>query len=495
MSDGTRRPEKPRTGLSKSKFVQGCQCPKLLWWATYEPDAPELVPDAALDALFAQGNEVGQLARARFPGGVLVDLDHRDPRREPRTRELLEAGAPAVFEATFIADRTYAAIDVLLRAKRGFTLIEVKAGTRADEKYVLDAALQAHVARSAGIDVRRVEIMHLNPEYVHPGPEELFVRADVTEQAEALLPGVPAKLRELRAVLQGDLPDVRIGRQCRDPMDCPFIGRCWPTGRDSVLLIPRMRFDRRFALHHGGRPTVADLPADEKLTAVQQRHRRAVESGEAVVEHVLREALEPYRCRLGFLDFETVSRAVPVWDGTRPWEMLPAQFSYHEGRIGGPYTHEEFIASPGADPRRDLARRLVEVTRAAERVVMYTDFEAGQIRYLQRTVPELAAELGGLLVKLIDLKKTVEQHVYHPEFRGSFSIKQVLPALVPGMSYADVAIADGNLASALLGRMVFDPGGMSAAEIARTRADLLAYCGLDTLAMVKLLERLDALAR
>ena len=494
MSSSDQRPQRKAKGLSKSRFVHGCQCPKCLWWETYEPDAPELVPDAALEDIFEQGHRVGELARQRFPGGELIDLDHRDPAREPKTRELLAAGVPAVFEATFIADHTYAAIDVLLRERKGFALIEVKSGKTADEKYFLDAAVQAHVARSAGIDVRRVEIMHLNPDYVHPGPADLFARDDITDQVEVLVRDIPAKISELMGVLEGDLPAVRIGPQCTAPMDCPFVSRCWPQDLDSVLRIPRMQYAKRFELYHAGKRSVADLPAGVKLNPVQRRHVHAVVSGETVVEHVLREALEQYQGRLGFLDFETVARAVPVWDGTKPWEMIPAQFSYHEGPIGGPYTHQEFIAEPGRDPRRPLAKRLVEVTRGAEKVVMYTGFEATQIRYLQTSVPELAAELGTLLGKLVDLKKTVEQHVYHPEFGGGFSIKDVLPALVPGMSYEDAGeITEGTAASALLAKLILDPS-LSNADREKLRAGLLKYCKLDTWAMVKLLEKLSELA-
>jgi hypothetical protein len=146
-------------GLSKSRFIKGCQCHKRLWLETFEPDAPELVPDAGLQAIFASGTGVGELAREQFAGGVLVDLDYLDPGREARTRELIAAGVPAIFEATFIADRTYAAIDVLLAEVGGYVLIEVKSTLRVKDEHVLDAALQTHVARRAGIDVRRVEVM------------------------------------------------------------------------------------------------------------------------------------------------------------------------------------------------------------------------------------------------------------------------------------------------------------------------------------------------
>jgi Domain of unknown function(DUF2779) len=342
--------------------------------------------------------------------------------------------------------------------------------------------------------VRRVAILHLNREYVHPGPADLFVREDVTERVRALLPGIPEQIREQLEVLAGDEPEVAIGPFCRDNNGCPFMTRCWPAEADSVLCIHGLRYDRRFELLNAGTRSIRDLPAGLKLNAVQARQRKSWATGRLVVEGDLRNELGPYRGTLGFLDFESVGRALPVWDGTKPWEQIGVQFSYHEGKLGGPYTHEEYLAEPGTDPRAELARRLVAATAAADRVVMYTPFEKTQIRKMQRFVPELADELADLEAKLLDLKQVVHRTVYHPQFAGSFSIKDVLPALC-GIAYkGTVEITDGSEASAELARLLFYSGTLTPAEIATMRARLLEYCKLDTLAMAKLLERLKQLA-
>ena len=483
------------SSLSKSRFVVGCQCHKYLWLRTYEPDAPELAITPSVQDVFDQGNQVGALARERFPGGVLVELAYDDPNRMPRTRELLDAGVPAIFEATFVEDHTYAAVDVLLREDGGYALIEVKSGSGAKDKYVLDAAIQAHVVQRAGLDVRRVEIMHLNKAYVHPGPADLFVREDVTERVHDLLPGIPDRIRQQLAALAGEEPDVPIGPHCRTPGECPFMNRCWPHEPDSVLRIHGLSYDKRFELFDAGTRSIKNLPATYKLNAVQQRQRRSWATGALVLEPTVAEELAPYQGRLGFLDFESVARAVPVWAGTRPWEQIGVQFSYHEGPVGGPYTHREFLAEPGTDPREAIAQRLVEVTRDADRVLMYTDFERKQIRSMQRFVPALAGDLGRLEAKLLDLAQVIRHCVYHPQFGGSLSIKDVLPVLVPGMDYKDsVRIPDGSEASAKLAQLLFHAGQFTAEERQETKDALLEYCKLDTFAMVKLLERLTAIA-
>jgi len=493
-------PRDRSSSLSKSRFVAGAQCHKLLWLKTYEPDAPELEISPAIRDIIDQGNQVGQLARERFPGGVLVELEHDDPRRLPLTQELIAAKVPAIFEATFVADRTYAAVDVLLRDDGGWTLIEVKSGSEVKDKYVMDAAIQAHVAKAAGVDVRRVAIMHINKEYVHPRPgsapaADLFVRDDVTDAVSGLLPTIPKQIEAQLATLASPEPEVAIGKQCREPDQCPFMDRCWPQEPDSVMRIQGLLYEKRFTLYHGGTRRIPELPRHYELNDVQSRQRRSCETGKLVVEPTLAEELAPYRGRLGFLDFESVGRAVPVWSGTKPWEQIGVQFSYHEGPVGGPYTHEEFIAEPDTDPREAIARRLIEVTQRADRVLMYSSFEKTQIRSMQRFNPHLAGDLGALEAKLLDLAQVVRHTVYHPQFGGSFSIKEVLPVLVPGMAYEDtVRIPDGSEASAKLARLLFYAGELTAEERQELKDDLLEYCKLDTFAMVKLLERLTAIA-
>lgn len=491
----TATPQIAGPNLSKSRFVAGSQCDKLLWLRVHEPDAEELVISPKVQDLFDQGNEVGELARAQFPGGVMVEGDHRDPVRFARTRELIAAGTPVIFEATFVADRTYAAVDVLLRDGEGWTLIEVKSGVEPKERYVLDAALQAWVARRCGLDIRRVEIMHLSREYVHPGPMPLLVRSDVTALANQLHDGIgPAITRQL-TVLSGPQPAIAIGAHCREPNECVFQGRCWPDERDSVLRFAgSMRFDKRFELYNAGVRSITGVSATFKLNDVQKRQKLALEQDDIVVTPGLGDALAAWNGRLGFLDFETVGRAVPRWNGTKPWQNVGVQWSYHERQPDGRYAHAEHIAAPEPDPRYKVAEALVEATRGADVVLMYTPFERTQIRMMQEMNPSLAGELAALEGKLRDLKKVVYEHVYHPDFGGSFSLKDVLPALC-GETYKDkVDIGDGQEASAKLARLLFYSHLLTDIERAHIKKELLAYCKQDTWAMVQVYEKLITLA-
>jgi hypothetical protein len=197
---------------------------------------------------------------------------------------------------------------------------------------------------------------------------------------------------------------------------------------------------------------------------------------------------------VGFLDFETVARAIPVWHGVAPWGAVPVQFSYHEACGDGSYGHSEWLASGPRDPREDIAGALVTACRRAGSIVCYTSFESQQIRHLMDAVPRLSGELETVERRLFDLQRVVKDNVYHPDFSGSFSIKEVLPVMVPGLSYEGLAVADGLTASTEIVRLMLHAESMTEEERASLRRDLLAYCERDTWAMVKLNEELRRLA-
>ena len=479
------------TRLSKSRFVAGTQCHKLLWWKVHEPAAVELQPDKVLQDRFDQGRQVGGIARDRFAGGVLIDLPHDAVERRLReTRDALERGAPAIFEAGFLADDTFVAADVLQRDANGFRLIEVKSSSEVKDDHIPDAAVQVHVLRQSGVAVRHAEVMHLNKECHFPDLGNLFVSEDVTERVEAVLPGVPAEIAAQIAMLEGPLPEVPIGAHCFEPRDCPFMARCWPDRPDHIMRLYNVGPKRGCDYMTLGIHAIPDIPPTQKLPPAAKRQIRALEEHRLIVEPGLARALAPFSGKLGFLDFETISRAVPVWPGMAPWEQAAAQFSYHEARGDGTYSHVGYLAEGPHDARPGLARAMLEATADAERVVMYTPFERTRIRSLQQAIPDLAADLKALEAKLIDLHPVIRDHVYHPDFLGSFSLKYVLHPLVPELTYSDLVIVDGLVASVEIARLLFVAHKIPPAERDRVRQDLLNYCERDTWAMVKLLERL-----
>lgn len=481
--------------LSKSRFASGLQCHRRLWWEVHEPEAPELVPDAAAQAVLDQGTRVGELARDYVPGGYLVDLPYNAfEERLAVTHDLLARGVPAIYEGSFRADGAYAAADILERHGGGYRLIEVKSATKVKEEHLPDVAFQLHVLRRCGVPLSGAELMHLNRECAYPQLEDLFVRQDVTGEAEARQAELPAEIVAQTAMLAGALPDVAPGPHCTRPYACPFYGRCsrvLPSHHVSTLYRVRS-FGIDWITR--GLETIDRLPSHE-LSPPQARQQRAVRTGRPVVEPGLGRALQAFREPLSFLDFETVAPAIPVWDGCHPYDAVPAQFSVHYLEADGSVSHRQFLADGPADPRPEVARRLVAACARPGTVVAYNAaFERRVIEALAGSVPEQSADLSRIAARLADLLPVVRDHVCHPGFEGSFSLKRVLPALVPEHGYDELEVAEGSSASALLERLLFRGGAMAPEERKAARAALLRYCALDTMSLIRLLKRLRALA-
>ena len=485
-------------GLSKSRFTSGLQCHKQLWWRVHDPAAPELVPDAALQNVFDNGTHVGEVARQYVPGGVLIDLPHTDyDGKLAATQRAIEAGAPAIYEASFVADNVFVAVDILKREPRGWRVIEVKSTTSLKDQHLPDAAIQMHVLRRAGLTVTGADVMVLNRACTFPDLSDLFTRHDVTAQVEALLAGIPAEVQSQLAMLTGPLPNVAIGPHCTQPYECPFLARCWPALPEHHVSTLFNVLKRRAAEFEAqGYATIHDLPDGVALNAPADRQRRAVQAGRMLVEGDLAGALERFEPPLAFLDFETVQFAIPIWDGCHPYDQVAAQFSCHRERQDGGHDHFEWVPEAPGDPRAEIARRVVEACAGARTVVAYySAFEKSRLEELAQAVPVHAKALRDIVARLQDPLPVLREHVYHPDFGGSFSLKTVLPALVPELGYGDLEIAEGETASRELMQIVTGEPAFSLAASARRREALLRYCQRDTLAMVRVLSCLRELAR
>jgi len=453
--------------LTKTLFQSGLACPKRLWWEVHEPDAPELRPDAQAQWMFRQGQEVTLAARPRVP--------------DARSEVTIQAGP------------LLARVDLLEPTGDGaHVLIEVKGSNEVKPEHLWDVAFQRHVATLAGVEVPRVELMHLNRACRHPDLESLFLRVNVSADTDALLPDLPRKVEELLAALEGPLPGDTRNANCGG---CPFQARCWPQDRFSVHRFYRMRWNEKLGLERAGTASFLEVPAMTKLNSIQLRQQRAARADGLVVERSLRGALEEWQAPLVYLDFETVSFAIPRFPGTTPWTKIPVQYSVHREEGEG-HCHRAFLAADGDDPRRQLAESLVEDCAGEGSIVTYhSGFEKGCLRGLAEAVPELAPELSQLHDRVVDLEPMVAHHLYHPEFKGSFSLKVVLPTLCPDVTYEGLEIADGSTAQLEIASMLYGDAPLTTEEAADLRSALLAYCELDTWAMVVLHQKLQELAK
>ena len=490
--------------LSKKSFLAGAQCHRRLWWQLHEPNAPELRETPAVRHLLREGTRVGAHARSFFPGGLLIERHEQwdtDALLTASRVAIDDRAIPSIFEAAFHAHGTTVYTDVLERQPDGsFALIEVKmTGSMSETKHIPDVAVQAFVLREAGVRVSRCEVMHLNvKECRHPDLSNLFLRVDVTAEVEARMATIAAELTAMRAVAQLDAPPViAVGEHCSEPEECPFTERCWPSlPEHHVSTLYRISPKKRAEYESQGWSTVGDLPETVKLSAIAARQRRAVRQGSIVVERDnLLAALTTLRRPVAHIDFETIAPAIPVWPGCAPFGQVVVQLSCHYVHLDGSTEHRAWLFDGAGDPRRPAAEALLAACAGASTLTAwFATFEKQRIEELAQACPDLAPALLALDAQIVDLLPIVRDNVYHPRFGGSFSLKQVLPALVDGLGYDGLAIAEGATASAELARLFLYPHTVDADEHEQLRADLLAYCERDTEAMVALHEQLVRLA-
>jgi len=485
--------------LSKSTFMRGMQCEKSLWMYRHEFDKQD-DRSPGLQAIFDQGSDVGDLAHDLFPGGVDLSPEYVNgiPRfggSIARTRDAIRDGAPVLYEAAFVHEDVLAAVDLLVRDGARWRLIEVKSGTSISEAYAQDAALQHWVLRGAGLDLADVSIAHIDTSYVRRGAvdvNKLFAFGSVLELAMARLDDIGREVARLKeALARNGAPEVAIGPHCSAPYDCSFQGLCWEGFPEHSVFDVSYLGAKAWKLFDRGIKRAADIPDDFPLKRNQQIEVRCARTGEP---HVDRDAVRTFvkttEGPLYFLDFETCSPAVPLYDGTRPYQAIPFQYSLHCRRArGAAIEHKAFLGDGRTDPRAALAEQLLEDTRAEGRIVMYSGYERRILNELAEAFPERAAELAERNECLLDLSVPFRDHAYYTvEMDGKYSIKKVLPALVPGLSYGDMEIAEGRDAGRAYASLHTET---DLEKIAWIRKALLDYCGLDTLAMVKLLEVLE----
>ncbi|MDO9556181.1 MAG: DUF2779 domain-containing protein [Coriobacteriia bacterium] len=484
------------TRLSKSRFQKGLQCPRALWLSVHEPTAAALVTESK-QWIFDQGTEVGRLAQQLFGGGTEVAEDYRHQREAlETTKRLLEGGASILYEPAFYFDDVLVRVDVLVKVGDAWDLYEVKSTSKVKPEHVTDVAVQTYVVEGCGLTVRRSCIVHLDTSYVYEGGEydlsALFAVEDVTAQARAFMPAVPGLLESFRTMLDGPEPDVRVGAQCTTPYECDFSARChaFMPAEHPITNLPRLSEGALHALLDLGITSIRDIPDDfSGLTPTQAETVAAVKKGEPLVQRDgLAEALSALEWPVYHLDFETINPALPLWPGTRPYQVIPFQYSIHVQQEDGTYEHREYLHTGGTDPRRLLTERMLADLAETGSVTHYTSFERQRLERLATAFPDLAKRINAVIGRLFDLEPVIKQFTTHPDACGRTSIKYVLPAWCPDMSYAGLEIGDGQTASVRYTMAV--RGMLSAEEIEKLYADLLIYCGQDTFAMVRLLERL-----
>ena len=478
--------------LSKSRYLSGLQCHKRLYLDIHAPSFATK-PDAATQAILDMGTDLGELARQRFPGGRLVTAGYRQSQEAlAQTAELLQdSTVPAIFEGAFQFNQVLIRVDVLERVgmnDRGqstWRLVEVKSSTKVKAIHVDDLTIQSYVLEGVGLALVDICVMHVNTQYVFDGRhldlDQLFGMRSLTETVRPRLPEAAARLVAMQAMLEKlSAPTIAPDEHCQSPYECPFWAHCTQEKPPRWIYHLPGSSKTVVQLRELGVETIDEIPDHVTLTTVQLR----VKDNREWIGNELRSALEKIEYPVHHLDFETFMPAVPKFVNTRPYQVIPTQWSNHIEHLDGTLQHAEYLCRDGRDPREELAVTLLDSLGKQGSICVYSSYERSVLERLAEDFPTLRKDLKRVITRLWDLHVVIRDHYYHPGFEGSYSIKAVLPAVVPSLSYGDLAIRDGGVAACEYSRMVFTVTDWI--EKAQIEEALLRYCERDTLAMVEL---------
>lgn len=490
--------------LSKSKLMAFRQCPKRLWLEVHRPDLREDSDDT--QARFQTGYQVGDIAKRLYDPegtGAVIDVNTEGfDAAFARTAELLTDSQRPVFEAGFKADGALAFADVMLpefeNGQLVWRMVEVKSSTSVKDYHWDDIAVQAFVAQSAGVKLKSVALAHIDSSWVYPGEQDyrgLLTENELTAETFARTEEVKGWIVEAQKIAnQPSEPEKAVGAHCYEPFECGFCNYC---NRGVVQpeyplhWLPRFSSAKREQLAEQGVNDLRGVPdallSDKQFMVKEHTLAKTVffDAAGAASD------LAPHGFPAYFLDFESIQFAIPIWKGTRPYQQITFQFSLHTLAESGSLSHTAFLDLSGGDPSEPFAKALIAACGENGPVFVYNAaFETTRIRELVERYPDLAEPLLAINARVVDLLPIARNRYYHHSQQGSWSIKAVLPAAVPELSYnALTGVQDGETAMEAFCEAI--QVGTSAERKGEIEQQLLAYCRLDTFAIVRLWQLLS----
>ena len=486
--------------LSKSSFIRGVQCEKHLY--LYKHHYNEMDQFSEMQkAIFKRGTDVGKLAQQLHPNGI--DASPKSQFEYDKavivTKNLIEEKQKVIYEASFNYSNVLAVADILVYDKSGLKVYEVKSSTSISETYIRDAALQYWVISNSGYKVKDFSITYINNQYIRKGKlnlDELFITESVLNLILPLQKWVGENVNQFKKVLAKKvIPKIDIGEHCYDPYTCGFYEYCRKhIPENSIFDLSGVHLNKKYDLYRSGIVKLEDIPVDADLSKNAQLQLDVYKSKKDLIDKkAIKEFLSDLNYPLYFMDFETFQPAVPMFDNSKPYMQIPFQYSLHYKKSKkSEVEHFEFLAETGNDPRVKFIENLLRDTKNEGDLLTYNkSFEVLRLKEIAEAFPKYKKEIEERINRVKDLMLPFQKkYYYNYKMHGSYSIKYVLPALIPELSYKYLEINEGGLASIAFESLFHE---MDLMRIADTRTNLLEYCKLDTFAMVKLLEKLESL--
>lgn len=489
------------TFLSKSKYCNAVQCNKILW---LDKNRKEFCKSSTKESILKNGKEVGELARGIFGEYTNIAFSKNFSNMILNTKRAIENKIRIITEASFKYEGNFCSIDILKNDIDGIEIYEVKSSTEIRDIYIDDVSYQLYILLGLGYCVKKVCIVYINNQYERKGElelDKLFNIEDVTEIAFSKQDEVKIKIQEINEYMQHeDEPDTDIDTYCFKPYECPYWEYCTRNlSSNNVFKIASMQTKTKFKFYKRNIIDFKDLlDADLSQKYKEQIEFEVLNRSPKIDKSKIKSFLDDLYYPLYFLDFETYQQSIPKYDGIRPYEQIPFQYSLHYiENEGGKLKHKEYLAKPDTDSRYEIALRLVTDIPENACVIAYNmQFEKMVIKRLANLFKEFTEKLNKINSNMKDLMIPFKNRAYYTkEMQGSYSIKYVLPALFPNdpeLDYHNLPVVhNGGEAMNIFAEL----GKYPKEEQEIIRFGLLKYCELDTYAMVKILEKLNSLFR
>ena len=481
--------------LSKSRYLHGLQCPKFLWMEVYEPNKLPKV-DEILQHRFDQGHLVGELAKGVYPNGINIEAEDFEENLK-KSKEFLAKRKP-LFEVAFKNSRIYSRADILVPVNSDeWDIVEVKSSTSPKPEHIHDLAFQKYCYEQEGLNIRKCFLMHINGKYIRNGkinPKELFLQKDVDVNVAEASKNIKENIAYFLQIMDNSSPPKeKVCANCTGPNNCAYPEEFWSFLPENNIFCLYRCGKKGIELYERDILSIKDIPAGFNLSANQNIQKKCEETGKPHIEQKkIKSFLNDLEYPLHFLDFETYSIAVPLLDGTSPYQQIPFQFSLHIlASMDSKSEHHSFLADGSEDPRIQFMKALKSVIGNKGSVIVYNQpFENRILNELQRDFPD-QDWMQSVSGRFVDLLIPFRQfYYYNPKQQGSASIKEVLPA-VTGKAYTDLEIASGesaNIQFLYMAHGATDGSKPSAEEVKKIIENLLKYCKLDTEGMIEILK-------
>ena len=476
-------------GLSKSRLLSFRQCKKKLYLDTFRKDLIEITSEQ--QKIFNTGHVVGELSQTFYPKGILIGHDFElNKAVEETTAHLANPDIETLFEATFEHEGVLVRVDLLHKSNNGFLIQEVKSSTKVKDINIEDCTIQTWVIEGAGYKVDDIQLTHINNQFIYEGKgnyQGIFSHVSLLKEVRELQPHVGQWVEEAFDIIDLDNePEILPGEQCKDPYLCPFIEYCSPVTTDFPVEKLPNGTRTAIALRNEGIKDIRDIPMDRLTSENQERVRRVTISGEYELEPAARlEMLELGYPRY-YIDFETINFAIPRWIGIRPYRQISFQWSCHIEKSPGEISHVEFLDTSGEDPSRSFIDTLIHAVGDKGAILVYNaSFENTRLKELAERFEEHKDKISSIISRVVDLWPFAKKYYYHPDMKGSWSIKHVLPTIAPELNYNELEEVQhgGGAQDAYIEAINPDTTIERKNDL---RNKLIEYCKLDTFAMVKI---------